>query len=446
MPAFWQFLNRHPLSAIGLPLVIGLAFQALVKDSEWIEVFVGAARLLRSGGDIYAAGSAYWYPPFMALATIPFVALPEPAARLGWYALSIASIIGIVRWSWAATGGGALPELPGRLSREWQIAAVGVLLAAPFALNTLAHQQVDLMIDVLVVAGCWLLLRGHNLAAAVLIGLAAACKGPPLLFAAYLLVRRDVLGALVLVAVAAGVNLLPYVVIAPPAGQHRLLVWLNHDVLPSVSGYLGAWNADIGANQSLAGTLQWLATAGLQWTPDGLSIVADIRATPRSLTKGIGYALMLALLVISLVAALRGQRLAGTMRTTPGAPALPGHSALELGAVAMLMLLMSPMTGLAHLGIVVLPGFALARIMFATADRAVWIAVLIAILGALTVNKDLVGSTLYTIVQYGGVATWTMAALWLGCVIALARGYGGAPTPGLDGSILDPFGNSRPAR
>jgi hypothetical protein len=445
MPVLWQFLNRHPILAIGVPLAVGLAFQALVKDSEWIEVYVGAARVLVSGGDIYASGSAYWYPPFMAFATVPFVPLAEPVARLGWYVVSILSIVGMVRWSWRAAGGSALPPLQGRLSRDWQIAAIGVLIAAPFALNTLAHQQVDLMIDALIAAGCLLLLRGHHVIAAVLIGLASACKGPPLLFALYLLARRDMLGAAVLVAVAAIVNLLPDLLFPLPGGEHRLLTWIAREVLPSFSAHIGAWNADVGANQSIAGTIHRLASAGLLWTPDGLSMVSDIRAMPPAVSKGIGYALMLVLLVTSFAAALRGQRLAGTFRAASAAPALPGHTALELSTVAMLMLMLSPMTGLAHLGVVVLPGFVLARIMFATADRAVWIAMIVAVLGALMVNKDLVGSTLYTVVQFGGVATWTMAALWLGCVIALARGYGGTPAPGLAQSIFGPFGGAKPA-
>jgi len=104
------------------------------------------------------------------------------------------------------------------------------------------------------------------------------------------------------------------------------------------------------------------------------------------------------------------------------------------------------MTGLAHLGILLLPGFALARIMLVVADRAIWVVVIVAILGALMVNKDLVGSTFYTIVQFIGVATWTMAVLWLGCVIALARGYGEPPTSGLSVSIFGPFGRKKLAQ
>jgi hypothetical protein len=90
--------------------------------------------------------------------------------------------------------------------------------------------------------------------------------------------------------------------------------------------------------------------------------------------------------------------------------------------VSALMLLMSPMSDLAHLGILILPAFCLARIAVFTADRAISTTLMAAAVGALSVNKDLIGSTAYTVVLWIGIATLSTLALWVGCMIALSRG------------------------
>jgi hypothetical protein len=57
-----------------------------------------------------------------------------------------------------------------------------------------------------------------------------------------------------------------------------------------------------------------------------------------------------------------------------------------------------------------------------TADRAISATLIVAAAGALSVNKDLIGSTAYTVVLWIGVATLSTLALWAGCIIALFQG------------------------
>ena len=434
----WQYLNRHTIPSISAPFIVGLGVQAAFKSSsEWVEVFVPAARVLREGGDIYAAGG-YWYPPFMALMIIPFGPLPELAARLGWFAINIACIVGLVRSAWLLAGGPTLQSITSETKRDWAAAGVGIACSAPYVLNALAHQQVDVIIAYLAVAGCHRLVRGRNFSGAAMIGLAAAFKGPPLLFAAYLVLRRNWTAAGLIVLVAVGVNLLPDLAISPPDGQLRLAVWLERFVLTSFNEELGSWHGVGGVNQALGGTVHRLLTAPT--FQSGLSYVTGYRQIPEGLISVGAYGLMLILLAASAVAGLQGQ---GRARASSGACRLPTHTALELGAVSLLMLLLSPMSDLAHLGPTVLPAFCLARIAIFRGDRFIAATLIVAAAGALAVNKDLVGDAAYTVILWAGVATWSMLALWAGCVRALARGYGGEPpTRGLANSIF-PFSARR---
>ena len=101
--------------------------------------------------------------------------------------------------------------------------------------------------------------------------------------------------------------------------------------------------------------------------------------------------------------------------------------AFEFGMVITLMLLMSPMSSMAHFGTLVLPGFCLARYAVINRDRTVGsLVVCAAILGILS-NKDPVGAKAYTALLWCGVVTANTFLLWLGCVIALARAPRGRP-------------------
>jgi hypothetical protein len=221
----------------------------------------------------------------------------------------------------------------------------------------------------------------------------------------------------VLVVVSA--NILPDLVVSPPDGKLRLASWLERFVVPTFSGQIGAWNGVSGFNQSLGGTLKRLFTTALQSTPSELIEVTNSHDVSEALIKFSAYGLMLTLLGTSVVASLRGQSFA---RVGTSGRGLPSQTALELSAVSALMLLMSPMSDLSHLGILILPALCLARIAVFTADRAIAATLIVAAAGALSVNKDLIGSTAYTVVLWIGIATLSTLALWAGCIIALFQG------------------------
>ena len=224
--------------------------------------------------------------------------------------------------------------------------ALGALGCAPYWLNTLAHQQTDLVIAALLTAGCFVMTRDRIISGAILIGLAAALKGPPLLFVGYLVFRRRWLAAGVTTVVAFGANLLPDL-IERPTGEIWLGRWVGRILLPTISAPVGTWNTDNYNifNQSLGGTLQRLATSTWSFDTGGLVFSArDIVIEP-TMMKAIVYALMLAMLVLSVGAALIGERASPDV----SADDRPGRAAIEMTAMIVLVLLMSPMSGLSHL-------------------------------------------------------------------------------------------------
>lgn len=404
---------RYAIALAATLLFIGLAFPAMLRShSEWMQVYVRAGETFLRGDDFYQPGIGYSYPPFMVLLGAPFAALPAVAGRALWYLVNVGCIVGLLRGAWRLAGGPA----PVAGSHEWLAAALGLACAATFILNVLAHQQTDLVIGVLLIAGCLALARGHATAGGGLLGVAAACKATPLLFAAYLLWRRQFAALGALLAVAIALNVLPDLIRPAPDGNLWLRVWLERLVLPTQapSAPLGLWASDPVYNQSLAGLIRRIAVVSPDAVAKGLIDGPGL--------KLVAYSLMAALLVLTAT----GFRLA-ERRPAP-AGARPAPIAFEFSAVIALMLLLSPMSSLAHFSTLILPAFCLARLAVQGSGVG-WTAIATALLLALPANKDLVGGPLYTAALCSGSVTFATLALWAGCVLSLGRGKHGPSRP-----------------
>lgn len=395
-----------------------LAVQSVVKaDAEWAQVFVDASRKLLRGEDFLAPGTLYLYPPFGALVGLLFVPLPDWGVRLAFFAVDVAAVVALAIASWRIAGGGRLDE-PSRETRDdWTIAGLGALVAVPFAWNTLLHQQVDLLIDAWVALGMLAALRRRPILAGVLIGLGAAFKGPPLLFLIWFVWRGEARAAIALVVTAIGVNLLPDLVARAPDGVW-LGLWLKRWVLPATGAdtALGSWGTAIIYNQSLAGTAQRLVNTTLAARDGGLDVVAAPLLATRPL-KFATYGAMAAMALATLAASVLGDR----RRPADDRAAADDARALELAMVAPMMLLFSPMSGLAHFPIVAPAALILARRAVERREAAAILPLAVAVLAALAVNKDLVGAYLYDRVLWSGAATLCALALWLGGLLALGR-------------------------
>jgi hypothetical protein len=96
--------------------------------------------------------------------------------------------------------------------------------------------------------------------------------------------------------------------------------------------------------------------------------------------------------------------------------------ALEGSIVLMLMLLLSPMSSKAHFGVLILPGFCLARRVIVARDGVLWTIFFLALALGMISNKDPLGDKLYSLTLWYGFTTWQTLLLLMGCLLALGRG------------------------
>lgn len=418
-------LRERPVAVAVAVLLVALAIQTFVKSgSEWTEVYVDAGRRLIAGESIYGPGSAYVYPPFMAMVAAPLAFLPASLSRAIWFIANAVSLIGLLRWSWMLARGPALDAFRGWDRSERVAGLLGLACGATYLLNSLAHQQIDVVIAALLIGGCLQLSEGRDVRAGLLIGLAAACKATPMLFVAYLLWRRRWIAAVAAAAIALGANLAPDLVGAPEFAP-RLRIWISQVVLPAqaLSAQLGVWYSDIIYNQSLGGTIQRIVNTTLQSGAERI----EVRAAPRvagPAMKVAGYGLLALLFAASVFVARRRQA-----DLYPVDPSLPDRASFEYSVVFALMLLASPMSSPAHFGILVLPGLCLARVAVRTGDRLLWSLLACAAFLSVFLNSDLVGKTIHTLLLWGGSITVVTLLLWVGSLAQLRRSRRRATAP-----------------
>lgn len=410
---FRHWVKGHPYTAAGAVTLIVLAvFFCRRQQSEWHDVYLPAAARLSAGQDMYRPQDGYLYPPFMAWMTLPFLAVPASLARFAWFVINGVCLIAMLRWGWRLAGGNQLEGSHTAKRSEHLAALLGGLCGFFYLQNCLAHQQTDIVIGAALVGGCLLLVREKPLLAATSLGLAAACKCTALLWAPYLLWRGRPLAAMWLLIVALGVNLLPDLTSAMPAGRPWLVEYVVRYLKPLTDSnhYVGSWGSDAVYNQSLAGAGQRWCTTSWTWTATDCTIQSEKPLAPPQLLRACVYGLQAMLLLAVLWNC--GRPFRTIVEDVDGR-----HQALECGIVLLLMLLLSPMSSKAHFGTLVVPGFCLARKAVLTRNRLLGSVLLAAILLGILCNKDPLGERLYTLSLWYGVVTGQALLLLVGCLI-----------------------------
>lgn len=365
--------------------------------TDWEKVFVPASQRYLAGESIFSAD--FVYPPFAVLLGVPCTAIGPNGVKLWVWMTSAAGATAIVCCSWWFAGG-ILQVKPS--AKELAIAAIGLMSFLGYVFEVLVNRQVDLIIGGLLIAGLWLHRKRWWLGAA-LVGLAAAFKGPPLLFLIYFSVLGRWRSMLLMLAMAVGANLLPDLLKPDPNGTLRFASWIESYVLPlaSSSKKPGEWAAAPWANHSLSGWMLRItsfepgdATLGTSEQPrDG---APDSRSLKLMLTA-IASPLIVAWLLT--VRRWKDENLA--------APA---------GAGFCLMLLLSPMSSKPHFCLLALPAWVVARAGWNPRTRWLLALAIAAGLCHLSSAKDLVGPAINSLAMwYGAVPVGTLL-LFAGCV------------------------------
>lgn len=396
-------LIHSPVLLIALFLAATLAVPSFAHGpKEWERNFVTAGVQFRDTGVLYTPTSLFVYPPFVVLLTLPSTYLTPLADRVWWWAVNTIAATVLVCVSWVLAGGRFGYRQP---RREFVAAGLGAAAALGFVFDVAVTRQIDLGIGALVVVGVWLASHGRPVCGGWVVGVAAAAKCSPLLFAPYFgWTGRWAAAAAVLVA-AVAVNLVPDAVVTPLDGRPRLLLWAENflPVVGNSGNDPGAWNTDPGFNHSLAGVTTRLLTRdhvyeGGQW----VHYPRVDRPSAGVLKIGV-YAVGLLLVAAGAAAAWIGPR------TRAG-------GVFEAAMIVCLMLLLAPVSSKTHFCMLLLPAFAVARYGVARRDGiALGLAVVAAVAGLLT-NRDLVGKYLNSIVMWYGAVPGLTLLLYGGCL------------------------------
>jgi hypothetical protein len=418
-PAFWTLPARYPYTAAAAALFITQAFPPLFRlRTEWTEVFVLASKNLLAGRDFLAYEFGYAYPPFFALVSTPFTLLPQALSQFLFYLISFACLVFVVKSAWSLSGGGRLQGPGAKIERgEHIIFLAAIFCAGRFLFNALSHMQTDLLLAALVMAGCLALRSGRSFISATWIGLAAAIKCTPLLFAPYLAWRGKWLAALWLVVVAVGVNFLPDLAQRPPSGGYWAVEWYRLYIQPlGRENYVpGSWFTSIENNQSLAGAVKRILTTTLKRTPAGMDIVKKKSDLSPAALKAITLILYAMVTIPSAYAMWRRRR------TTRPPRAAPDADALEFSIIMLLMLLLSPNSSRAHFGIMLLPAFCIGRIALSDHSRGAWTLLLLAtFVSLICYNMPL--NIFFIPTLWAGAVSLTTVLLLAGCIMGLPAG------------------------
>lgn len=178
-------------SALVFLLLAAASAASVARRPPWdrladLQVYLGAARTVRSGGDLYAYaapnGDPFTYPPFAVLGFLPLTHLAWPALAIAWTVVTFAAYVAL-GWLVALRWDQPRPQLP-VTSLTWLV-AIAVLVSAPGQSN-LRFGQISILVVLLTLADAGGVLpqrfRGVG------IGIAAAVKLTPVLFVAHLLI------------------------------------------------------------------------------------------------------------------------------------------------------------------------------------------------------------------------------------------------------------------
>jgi hypothetical protein len=422
---FRQWVFGNPFLILGIFYLLFNGVQLVISrpdTSEWDQVFIRAARQLIDKGDIYSVPVVtstqpspelfqllhpFTYPPFQALIGIPFAFLPHLLSRIGWFLVQAAALTTLWILSWKIAGGRPLNR--GRWTlRESAICLLGLSAGMRYVQGAFGHQQSDILIDALLVAGCFAWQFRRDFLAATAWGIAAAFKGPPLLLAPYLAWRGRWLAAGWTVVVAVALNLAPDAIHRAPQGIW-LTQWYTRIVKPT-SGEIGAWYVDVTINQSIAGAAHRFFTTGWSFTDGEFNISYDRKILSPEVLKLLVYALEMALLIASAWAMGRPFR----------RPRDAYAAGLESALVIILMLLLSPMSHKTHFGILMLPGFFVARMAVEYQDRVAAWCMLACVLLIGVMDHFFFYTALGDLFAWYGNVMWGTIVLGIACSHALA--------------------------
>jgi arabinofuranan 3-O-arabinosyltransferase len=246
------------------------------------------------------------YFPLFALLMAPFGALDEDTGKVLWFAVLLALLAALLRWSVAA--------LPDRRLSPPILLLITIVLMAKFYAHELLLGQANLLLGALLLAALVAVQSERRLTAGALVGLAVFVKPYALILFPWLFVARGWRAAAMAIVVVAVGLLLPAAVYGWNGNLDLLRAWLRTVSGSTAPNLLGNDNVSIAAMWakwlgpgSLASGLAWLTVVGtlllviVVWerrrtvsAPEYLECALLMLLTPLISPQGWDYVLLLA--------------------------------------------------------------------------------------------------------------------------------------------------------
>jgi len=260
-----RLTTLRPLLMPALLIVVALAAFNLRISREMVdfEVYRTAGHRAIAAEPLYQDGDGHYtfkYLPAFAVAMAPMAILGHDASRTGWYALSCACLLLLLRWSVLA--------LPARRWTERSLLLVAVVLLAKFYAHELVLGQSNLLLGVVLLAGLGALQLEAPKLAAVAFAAGVFIKPYALILLPWLVVSYGVVPGLVAVAGLLFGLLLPAVLYGWAGNLTQLWGWWHIVTSSTAPNLLG------GDNVSLASMwAKWLGPGTLASVLAAVSVV-----------------------------------------------------------------------------------------------------------------------------------------------------------------------------
>jgi alpha-1,2-mannosyltransferase len=179
------------------------------------------------------------YLPMFAVVMASLGALSQDVGKLIWYAISVAFLAALLRWSVVA--------LPDRRLSQLTLIVITVILMAKFYVHELLLGQTNLLLGVLLVGALLAVQRDRALSAGALIGAAVFVKPYALILIPWLVVARGWRATAMAASVVAAGLVLPAAVYGWTGNLDLLRGWLRTVTDSTAPNLLGNDNVSIAA-------------------------------------------------------------------------------------------------------------------------------------------------------------------------------------------------------
>jgi hypothetical protein len=179
------------------------------------------------------------YLPAFAIVMAPLGALDEGTGKMLWFAISVALLAALLRWSVVA--------LPGRRLPQPTLAWITLILMAKFYLHELLLGQANVLLGALLVGALIAVQRDRPIAAGALVGAAVFVKPYALILMPWLHVTKGWRAVATAASVVAAGLLLPVAVYGWTGNQDLLRGWLRTVTDSTTPNLLGNDNVSIAA-------------------------------------------------------------------------------------------------------------------------------------------------------------------------------------------------------